>query len=80
MQVDLLKAFQYQEQKVGLFQFSNLVVKLELFNNFPSFFRKSVDVIAKVGGNVVGVGNKLIKVKQAAVMKIVARHLVQNGI
>src|SRR5680860_340460 len=78
MQVDFLKAFQYQEQKVGLFQFGNLVVKLKLFNNFPGFFLKAVDIIAEVGGNVVGVGNKLIKVEQAAVMKIVARYLVQN--
>src|SRR3989338_154980 len=69
VKINLGKTLDDHIQKVRFIQPLNVIIKIEVFQNITGVFGKAIDVISNVGGNIVRVGNQLMKIKLALIVK-----------
>mgnify|MGYP007022190291 CR=1 FL=1 len=58
----------------------NLNFKIEILQNLTGSGRKAIYICPKVQCNIIGIGDELIKIKGAAIMKVKTSNLIESDI
>ena len=69
MKVDLAELGDDLVEPVGLFQFLDLFLELEAFEDFADVFGEPVDVIGEMPGDIIGISLELGEVKLAVIVE-----------
>src|SRR3989338_3307204 len=69
VQINLGKTLDDHIQEVRFIEPLNVIIKIEMLQNITGVFGKAIDVISNVGGDIVRVGNQLLKIKLALIVK-----------